>query len=72
MSEQTLLQLNKEQKYMTRMATRMVLCTALFIHVLLNIYAYLTPDEFIKTEIPIASGVTVLAVIISFRLFKKH
>ena len=72
MSDQLLLQLKNEQQYMTRMATRLVLGLSLVIHILLNVYARMVDDDFLKMEVPVMSAVTIVAIIVSFRIFKKH
>ena len=60
------------QKNMTRNAMGIVLSVALFSHIILNVFAYMNHDPILKIEMPILSGVTLLAVLIGIRVFKNH
>ena len=72
MSNEAQMQLHKEQETMNANATRLVILLSAFIHILLNVYAYMSEDPIIKIEMPIASAVTVVVVFAIFRFSKKH
>ena len=70
MSETVLKEFMTYQKNMTRDAMRTVLLVTLISHIILNVFAYLNHDSFLKIEMPILSGVTLLAILIGMRVFK--
>lgn len=70
MSEAILNEFLTTQKKMTRSAMRVVLSVALSAHILLNAFAYINNDPILKVEMPILSGVTIIAILISIRIFK--
>ena len=72
MSEAVINQLINDQKSMSMRAMRVVLITTFCIHVLLNIFAYINHDPILKIEMPILSGVTIIAIIIGVKIFKSH
>jgi hypothetical protein len=70
MNETILQQLNFHQQSMTRRAMRLVIISSVLIHIMLNAFAYVNNDPILKIEMPILSGVTIVAVLISMRLFR--
>lgn len=49
---------------------RVVLSVAIFAHIILNAFAYVNHDPILKVEMPILSGVTLLAILIGIRVFR--
>lgn len=72
MSETVLKGFLTYQKKMTRNAMRVVLSVALISHIILNVFAYVNHDPILKIEMPILSGVTLLAILIGMRVFKHE
>jgi len=72
MSEQYLKTQTAELRAMNKQAQRMVLGLAVFIHILLNVYARMADDDYLKISIPIMSAVSVVVVLLILKLFKDH
>ncbi|HLG33598.1 MAG TPA: hypothetical protein VI757_01855 [Bacteroidia bacterium] len=70
MSETVLQKLMTDQQLLTRRAMHVVLITSLFIHILLNVFAYYNRDPILKIEMPVLSGVTIIAILIGMRMFR--
>jgi len=70
MSETVLNEFLTYQKNMTRHAMRTVLIVALFSHIILNAFAYVNHDPFLKIEMPVLSGITLLAILFGMKVFK--
>ena len=61
-----------DQQSMTRRAMRLVLSVSLCIHLLLNVFAYYNHDPILKVEMPVLSGITILAVLVSIKMSKHE
>jgi uncharacterized integral membrane protein len=70
MNETTLQQLTISQQSMTRKAMRLVIISSILIHIMLNVFAYINNDPILKIEMPILSGVTIVAVLLGMRMFR--
>ena len=72
MNEETMRQLTGEQQHMGRAAMRLVIYMSILIHILLNVYAMMGDDSFLKVAIPVMSVISVVVVALIMRTSDDH
>jgi hypothetical protein len=74
MSKETYDQYLNAQRKMDRHGALLVLLTAAFIHIIINVFAYVNNDPFYKVEAPILTAISIIAIIVGLKLFshKEH